>query len=233
MSAAEAQRLARVYAPCAARVIIAQVRMERDVAALSHDNGGDGMSELSAAVSSLKLAVPDAMDVLLAASERRLAGGRDSVGVRVSAAAVLIGYVGTRAQMELAASLCRGARAAYHLPADEPSPARVAACARAGNRCEYCGAKTSLEEGHLDHIKPRAQSGDDDPSNHAWACSPCNLSKGPRSPSQWLGKATGSVTDTAALLARRDAIAARRARGEEACWRWVVAAYRLLTWLAL
>lgn len=45
---------------------------------------------------------------------------------------------------------------------------------RDGYRCHYCGAPANT----VDHLKPYAYGGTDDPSNLVAACSPCNLHKG-------------------------------------------------------
>lgn len=49
---------------------------------------------------------------------------------------------------------------------------------RNGFRCAYCGARAC--DGvwiQVDHIKPKALGGSDDPSNLTTACSPCNSGK--------------------------------------------------------
>lgn len=52
---------------------------------------------------------------------------------------------------------------------------------RAGDRCEYCRLPAAADEWpfHVEHIISRQHGGNDDPSNLAWACSRCNLHKGP------------------------------------------------------
>lgn len=48
---------------------------------------------------------------------------------------------------------------------------------RDGFRCQYCGAKGSDTELHVDHIHPESKGGTDDPKNLIAACQPCNLGK--------------------------------------------------------
>jgi len=52
---------------------------------------------------------------------------------------------------------------------------------RAVERCEYCRLPAAADEWpfHVEHIISRQHRGDDDPLNLAWACSRCNLHKGP------------------------------------------------------
>lgn len=54
---------------------------------------------------------------------------------------------------------------------------------RQDGRCLYCHAP--LEEKHLDHVVPLARGGDHGISNFAWACPPCNWSKGSRTVMEW------------------------------------------------
>lgn len=44
-------------------------------------------------------------------------------------------------------------------------------------RCRYCGRTGSAAELHVDHIKPKALGGSDDPDNLCAACRDCNLGK--------------------------------------------------------
>jgi 5-methylcytosine-specific restriction endonuclease McrA len=46
---------------------------------------------------------------------------------------------------------------------------------RDNNRCVYCDSTFMLQ---LDHVKPRARGGTDDPRNLVTACRTCNLAKG-------------------------------------------------------
>ena len=53
---------------------------------------------------------------------------------------------------------------------------------RAGNCCEYCGAKEGLRARlrfHVEHIVARQHGGSDDADNLALACHLCNAHKGP------------------------------------------------------
>jgi 5-methylcytosine-specific restriction endonuclease McrA len=51
--------------------------------------------------------------------------------------------------------------------------------ARAGRRCEYCGAPEEVTGSRylVDHIFPKALGGGDQLENLAFACSTCNLAK--------------------------------------------------------
>ena len=55
--------------------------------------------------------------------------------------------------------------------------------------CTYCGRPTTDEPEsnklNGDHVIPRSQGGNDDPSNYAPSCRTCNLKKGPITPTQW------------------------------------------------
>lgn len=51
-------------------------------------------------------------------------------------------------------------------------------CLNAGGRCELCGRKILLDDMTIDHIKPLSMGGDDDVSNLAATCFPCNIFKG-------------------------------------------------------
>lgn len=59
---------------------------------------------------------------------------------------------------------------------------------RDGRICQYCGKK----EGpfHIDHVIPRINGGMDSIENLVVACAACNLSKGSKSVSEWLGVKT-------------------------------------------
>lgn len=52
---------------------------------------------------------------------------------------------------------------------------------RAGSRCEYCRLPESADEWpfHVDHIISAQPGGTDHGDNLCWACSRCNLFKGP------------------------------------------------------
>jgi 5-methylcytosine-specific restriction endonuclease McrA len=52
---------------------------------------------------------------------------------------------------------------------------------RAGGRCEYCYLPEEADElpFHVEHIIARQHGGTDDNANLCWACSRCNLYKGP------------------------------------------------------
>lgn len=53
---------------------------------------------------------------------------------------------------------------------------------RAGNACEYCRlaqADEPFASFHVEHIVARQHGGGDEPGNLCWACTSCNLHKGP------------------------------------------------------
>jgi HNH endonuclease len=55
--------------------------------------------------------------------------------------------------------------------------------------CAYCGKPTTEKPGpdklNGDHVFPRSQGGNNDPTNYAPACRTCNIHKGGRTPQQW------------------------------------------------
>ena len=56
---------------------------------------------------------------------------------------------------------------------------------RDGNLCTYCGSPYDLT---IDHIVPRVQGGDHEPSNLATACRSCNSAKNDRTPEEWVNR---------------------------------------------
>jgi hypothetical protein len=56
--------------------------------------------------------------------------------------------------------------------------------ARDGEICFYC--TTYAPDGHVDHRVSRANGGSNDYDNLAWACAPCNLSKGALNDSEFM-----------------------------------------------
>jgi 5-methylcytosine-specific restriction endonuclease McrA len=52
-------------------------------------------------------------------------------------------------------------------------------------RCTYCGAVTSWERGHIDHVVPLARGGGNDRGNIVWSCAFCNRSKGAKLLVEW------------------------------------------------
>ncbi|QDT71141.1 HNH endonuclease [Lacipirellula limnantheis] len=52
---------------------------------------------------------------------------------------------------------------------------------RATGRCEYCRLPEAVDEWpfHVEHIVSRQHGGDSEIENLCWACSRCNLNKGP------------------------------------------------------
>jgi 5-methylcytosine-specific restriction endonuclease McrA len=55
---------------------------------------------------------------------------------------------------------------------------------RDGYRCQYCGVSLPLAELTTDHVLPRRLGGVSSWENVVTACSPCNLHKGGRTPTQ-------------------------------------------------
>jgi len=51
-------------------------------------------------------------------------------------------------------------------------------------RCQYCGARKSVNDLTLDHILPRSRGGDNSPVNIVTACVPCNNRKSNRTPDE-------------------------------------------------
>ncbi len=56
--------------------------------------------------------------------------------------------------------------------------------ARDGNRCQYCGKRTSTTELSLDHVIPKSQGGKATWDNIVCCCVKCNVKKGGRTPEQ-------------------------------------------------
>lgn len=65
-----------------------------------------------------------------------------------------------------------------------PAHVRRAVFDRDGERCVYCGAIDGPF--HLDHVYPFSRGGQATVDNLVVACVPCNLSKGARTPAEWL-----------------------------------------------
>ena len=58
----------------------------------------------------------------------------------------------------------------------------------AGGRCELCGRKILLDDMTIDHVKPLSMGGEDDVSNLACTCLPCNVFKGNILPENFLNR---------------------------------------------
>jgi len=67
-----------------------------------------------------------------------------------------------------------------HIPKDVQNEVRR----RDGEVCQSCGSTTSPF--HLDHIIPISQCGTNDVDNLTVACPQCNLSKGAKTPKEWI-----------------------------------------------
>ncbi len=65
-----------------------------------------------------------------------------------------------------------------------PAHVRREVLARDGERCAYCGSTDGPF--HLDHVVPVSRGGHSRPDNLVVACVPCNLSKGAKTPTEWL-----------------------------------------------
>jgi hypothetical protein len=64
--------------------------------------------------------------------------------------------------------------------------------ARSGGHCAYCRTPLTLEgTWHVEHQRPRALGGGDDPVNLVAACQTCNLEKGARTALEFLTRADG------------------------------------------
>lgn len=53
---------------------------------------------------------------------------------------------------------------------------------RDGHRCRYCGASAQDSQLTVDHVRPVALGGTDDPTNLVTACQPCNSGKSSTEP---------------------------------------------------
>ena len=66
---------------------------------------------------------------------------------------------------------------------------RPAVYSRDGGYCRYCGVELDeAGEWHVDHIEPVYRGGGSEMENLALACADCNLSKGTRSPAEFLAE---------------------------------------------
>ena len=70
------------------------------------------------------------------------------------------------------------------LPRQEVKFNRRNIYARDGNRCQYCGKRTSTTELSLDHVVPKSQGGHSTWENVVCCCVRCNVKKGGRTPDQ-------------------------------------------------
>lgn len=61
---------------------------------------------------------------------------------------------------------------------------RVEIYTRDGGRCHVCGRRVSIDNWHLDHLKPLALGGAHARQNVAVACPTCNVRRGHRGPAQ-------------------------------------------------
>lgn len=63
-----------------------------------------------------------------------------------------------------------------------PSDLELQVKLRAGDRCEYCRMRQSLQDAtfHVEHVIPRVRGGETSLENLAWACPSCNLRKSDR-----------------------------------------------------
>lgn len=68
---------------------------------------------------------------------------------------------------------------------DDWQDIKAAVYRRDGRQCQYCG--TTDGQFHVDHIVPRIKGGQDTLDNLVVACASCNLSKGSKSASEWMG----------------------------------------------
>ena len=59
--------------------------------------------------------------------------------------------------------------------------------ARDGFRCVYCGQQFPAEQLTVDHVQPRVRGGDNSAGNVVTACGGCNVLKGHRRLSEFLG----------------------------------------------
>lgn len=59
---------------------------------------------------------------------------------------------------------------------------------KADGKCELCGKKILLDDMTIDHVKPLSMGGEDDVSNLACTCLPCNVFKGNILPENFLNR---------------------------------------------
>lgn len=64
-----------------------------------------------------------------------------------------------------------------------PQTVRDLVFERDDGRCTYCGSDGPF---HIDHVIPHSRGGNSYPDNLVLACVPCNLSKGAKTPREWL-----------------------------------------------
>ena len=90
-------------------------------------------------------------------------------------------YRHSRAEREM-----QWSEAAMDRPAirDEWAAIRIEIISRDGKKCRYCG--TTKGPFHIDHVLPRSRGGSDSHENLVVACAACNMSKGARTPEEWL-----------------------------------------------
>lgn len=94
---------------------------------------------------------------------------------------------------------------------------------RDGFKCQYCGAHPPEAILEVDHIRPVAEGGDNDPDNLVTSCFSCNRGKGAVS----LSSVPTSLADKAAMVAETEAqlrgyqevMEARRERIQDEMWR--------------
>lgn len=78
---------------------------------------------------------------------------------------------------------------------------------RDGFACKYCGAKAPDVRLQVDHVNPTALGGNDDPSNLATACQPCNSGKASTAGDEAM---IADVSRAALVWSRAMALAAER-----------------------
>lgn len=78
-------------------------------------------------------------------------------------------------------------RTAY--ASEEYRAARTSAFVKSRGACVYCGGRATTG----DHVIPLEQGGAVGMGNVVAACSPCNTSKGPRTPEEWVRSGTAPL----------------------------------------
>lgn len=98
-------------------------------------------------------------------------------------------WMNGRAEEEIARNKRKQAALKDLRERDEYRKFRDTVLERDGHCCFYCGAHGVPLQ--LDHVIPRSRGGADTPDNLVACCKPCNTSKGPKTPDEWLGAKNG------------------------------------------
>jgi hypothetical protein len=67
-----------------------------------------------------------------------------------------------------------------------PAAVRRLVFKRDNGACRYCGASLTMKTMHVDHVHPVSRGGSSATTNLVASCRDCNLSKGAKTPEEWL-----------------------------------------------